>query len=121
MIKRYEARLEAPLPGMGVVAFVHVTMGRGSIRSMARFRELIVECAQIQACFSVIGGIDYVVKDYVVKVVARDLKKGVAGVCTRYTADPGRKRRMLGRDQVHARIAARAMSVARHHGRGSLI
>lgn len=69
LIKRYEARLNAPQLGIGVVAFIHVTVERGHIHNMARFRELVAELAQIQECFSVTGDIDYVLK-----VVARDLK-----------------------------------------------
>ncbi|MEJ2768422.1 Lrp/AsnC family transcriptional regulator [Mycetohabitans sp. B46] len=69
VIRRYKARFAAPQLGIGVVAFVHLTMERGAIRNMARFRELIAELAQIQECFSVIGDIDYVLK-----IVAWDLK-----------------------------------------------
>jgi DNA-binding Lrp family transcriptional regulator len=69
LIRRYEARLDAAALGFGVVAFIHVTMERGHIRDLSKFKGLVAELAQIQECFSVTGDIDYVLK-----VVARDLK-----------------------------------------------
>ncbi|CAG2145899.1 Lrp/AsnC family transcriptional regulator [Cupriavidus numazuensis] len=69
IIKRYEARLDAAALGLGVVAFIHVTMERGHIRDLSNFKSLVAELAQIQECFSVTGDIDYVLK-----VVAKDLK-----------------------------------------------
>ncbi|AOY97206.1 AsnC family transcriptional regulator [Cupriavidus sp. USMAA2-4] len=69
IIKRYETRLDSAALGFGVVAFIHVTMERGHIRDLSKFKGLVAELAQIQECFSVTGDIDYVLK-----VVARDLK-----------------------------------------------
>jgi Lrp/AsnC family leucine-responsive transcriptional regulator len=69
VIKRYETRLDAESLGFGVVAFIQVTMERGHIRDLLKFKELVMKLAQIQECFSVTGNIDYVLK-----VVARDLK-----------------------------------------------
>jgi len=69
IIKRYETRLSAEGLGFDVVAFIHVTMERGHIRDLAKFKELVAELPQIQECFSVTGEVDYVLK-----VVARDLK-----------------------------------------------
>ncbi|TAL53887.1 Lrp/AsnC family transcriptional regulator [Pandoraea sp.] len=69
VIKRYETRLDAASLGFGVVAFIHVTMERGYLRDMSKFQNLVAELPQIQECFSVTGDIDYVLK-----VVARDLK-----------------------------------------------
>jgi DNA-binding Lrp family transcriptional regulator len=54
---------------VGVVAFIHVTMERGHIREMPRFKQHIAELAHIQECYAVTGD-----SDYVLKVVARDLK-----------------------------------------------
>ena len=68
-IRRYEARVDPDALGFGVTAFVHVTMERGHIRDMSKFQKLVRDIAQIQECFSVTGDIDYVLK-----VVARDLK-----------------------------------------------
>jgi DNA-binding Lrp family transcriptional regulator len=69
VIKRYETRLDAESLGFGVVAFIQVTMERGHIRDLLKFKELVTKLPQIQECFSVTGDIDYVLK-----VVARDLK-----------------------------------------------
>ncbi len=44
-------------------------MERGHIRDLSKFQTLVAELAQIQECFSVTGDIDYVLK-----VVAEDLK-----------------------------------------------
>lgn len=68
-ITRYEARLDARQLGLGVTAFVHVTMERGHIREGVKFRELIAGMAQVLECHAVTGDFDYVLK-----VVARDLK-----------------------------------------------
>lgn len=69
VIKRYETRLAADRLGFDVTAFIHVSMERGHIRDLAKFKELVAELPQIQECFSVTGEVDYVLK-----VVARDLK-----------------------------------------------
>jgi DNA-binding Lrp family transcriptional regulator len=68
-IRRYEARLDAALLGLGVIAYVHVTMERGHIREVVKFRQLVSAMAQVQECYAVTGDFDYVLK-----VVARDLK-----------------------------------------------
>ncbi|MBU9320203.1 Lrp/AsnC family transcriptional regulator [Burkholderia gladioli] len=68
-VRRYESRLDAAMLGFGVTAFVQVKMERGHIRDLATFQKLVAEHTQIQECFSVTGDIDYVLK-----VVARDLK-----------------------------------------------
>ncbi|WP_027814801.1 Lrp/AsnC family transcriptional regulator [Paraburkholderia bannensis] len=69
VIKRYEARLDPQALGFGVVAFIQVTMERGHMRELVKFKELIATLPQVQECYSVTGDIDYVLK-----VVARDLK-----------------------------------------------
>ena len=69
LVKRYEARLDAPALGLGVTAFVHVTMERGHMREIAKFRGFVQSLAQVQECYAVTGDFDYVLK-----VVARDLK-----------------------------------------------
>lgn len=69
LITRYETRLDAPRLGLTVVAFVNVTMERGHIRELDTFKALVGDLAQIQECYAVTGD-----SDYVMKVVARDLK-----------------------------------------------
>jgi Lrp/AsnC family transcriptional regulator, leucine-responsive regulatory protein len=68
-VQRYEARLDATRLGLGVMAYVHVTMERGHFREVDKFRELVSHMAQVQECYAVTGDFDYVLK-----VVARDLK-----------------------------------------------
>jgi len=69
LIGGYEARLAAPALGLHVVAFVNVVMERGHIRELSKFKALVGDLAQIQECYAVTGD-----SDYVMKVVARDLK-----------------------------------------------
>ena len=69
VIKRYETRLDAQGLGLGVVAFIQVTMERGHVRDLAKFKGKVAELPEIQECFAVTGDIDYMLK-----VVARDLK-----------------------------------------------
>jgi Lrp/AsnC family transcriptional regulator, leucine-responsive regulatory protein len=69
VIRRYETRLDAESLGFGVVAFIQVTMERGHMRELVKFKELVAKLPQVQECYSVTGDIDYVLK-----VVARNLK-----------------------------------------------
>ncbi|HRD86021.1 MAG TPA: Lrp/AsnC family transcriptional regulator [Rubrivivax sp.] len=69
LITRYEARLDARRLGLQVTAFVAVTMERGHIRELSRFKALVGDLAQVQECYAVTGD-----SDYMLKVVARDLK-----------------------------------------------
>jgi DNA-binding Lrp family transcriptional regulator len=69
VIAGYETRLVPQRLGLAVVAFVNVTMERGHVRELARFKTLVGDLAQIQECYAVTGD-----SDYVMKVVARDLK-----------------------------------------------
>jgi DNA-binding Lrp family transcriptional regulator len=68
-VTRYEARLDPRRLGLGVMAFVHVTMERGHMREVVKFREGIASMGQVLECHAVTGDFDYVLK-----VVARDLK-----------------------------------------------
>jgi Lrp/AsnC family transcriptional regulator, leucine-responsive regulatory protein len=69
LIRRYEARLDASQLGLSVLAFVHVTMEAGHIHQLQDFRQRIADLAAIQECHAVSGDFDYVLK-----VVAPDLK-----------------------------------------------
>ena len=63
------ARLDPTALGLNVVAFIHVAMEKGHIRDLRKFTDIVVGLPQILECYSVTGDFDYVVK-----VVARDLK-----------------------------------------------
>lgn len=65
----YETRLNADRLGLNVVAFIHVAMEKGHIRDLTKFTTLIAELPEVLECYSVTGDFDYVIK-----VIARDLK-----------------------------------------------
>lgn len=69
LIARYETRLSPAALGLHVVAFIHVAMEKGHIRELPKFRDLIADFPQVLECYSVTGDFDYVLK-----VIARDLK-----------------------------------------------
>ncbi len=105
IIKRYEARLDSTALGFGVTAFIHVTMERGHIRDLSKFKGLVAELAQIQECFSVTGDIDYVLKVVAKRSeVAVGLPAGHADAHSR--RERGQVQRLPGRDQMHQRDAA---------------
>ncbi|GAC1354318.1 MAG: Lrp/AsnC family transcriptional regulator [Variovorax sp.] len=68
-IARYETRLNAARLGLSVVAFIHVAMEKGHIRDLPKFTDVIVDLPEILECYSVTGDFDYVIK-----VIAHDLK-----------------------------------------------
>ena len=68
-ITGYAARLNAASLHLGVTAFIEVTMEKGHIRDLKKFTDVVVDIPQIMECYSVTGDFDYVLK-----VVARDLK-----------------------------------------------
>jgi DNA-binding Lrp family transcriptional regulator len=65
----YEARLNAARLGYGVVAFINVTMEKGHIRDLPKFKTLVTGLPEILDCYAVTGDFDYVLK-----VIARDLQ-----------------------------------------------
>ena len=69
VIARYEARLVPARLGLSVVAFIHVAMEKGHLRELPRFQDLIADIPEVLECYSVTGDFDYVIK-----VIARDLK-----------------------------------------------
>ena len=52
-----------------MVAFIHVSMEKGHIRDLKKFTDVVVDMPEVMECYSVTGDFDYVIK-----VVARDLK-----------------------------------------------
>jgi DNA-binding Lrp family transcriptional regulator len=68
-VVRYEARLNAVKLGLGVVAFIDVAMEKGHIRDLSRFTDAVAALPEVLECYSVTGDFDYVLK-----VVAQDLK-----------------------------------------------
>ena len=68
-IAGYQTRLNPARLGLGVVAFIHVSMEKGHIRDLNKFIAMVVDLPQILECYSVTGDFDYVIK-----VIAQDLK-----------------------------------------------
>ncbi|MEZ5664255.1 MAG: Lrp/AsnC family transcriptional regulator [Burkholderiaceae bacterium] len=68
-IQRYEARLDARKLGLGVTAFVHVSMERGQHKEVLKFQRTVARMPEVLECHAVTGDFDYVCK-----VIARDLK-----------------------------------------------
>jgi Lrp/AsnC family transcriptional regulator, leucine-responsive regulatory protein len=68
-IRGYEARLDPDRLGLGVTAFVHISMERGQHKEVQKFQRTIGKMAQVLECYAVTGDFDYICK-----VVARDLK-----------------------------------------------
>lgn len=69
VIAAYETRLSAARLGFGVTAFIHVTMDKGHIRDLPKFKSVVAGLPEIQECYAVTGDFDYMLK-----VVARDLQ-----------------------------------------------
>jgi len=69
VIAAYETRLNAARLGFGVTAFIHVTMDKGHIRDLPKFKSVVAGLPEIQECYAVTGDFDYMLK-----VVARDLQ-----------------------------------------------
>ena len=69
VIARYETRLDPARLGLSVIAFIHVAMEKGHIRDLKKFTDVVVDLPEILECYSVTGDFDYVIK-----VIARDLK-----------------------------------------------
>ena len=68
VIRRYEARLDADRLGLGVTAFVHISMERGQHKEVLKFQRTVGKMPQVLECYAVTGDFDYVLK-----VIARDL------------------------------------------------
>ena len=67
-VSRYETRLDAARLGLNVIAFIHVSMERGHIRELPKFKDVISDLPEVLECYSVTGDFDYVLK-----VITRDL------------------------------------------------
>lgn len=67
-VARYETRLNPARIGLTVTAFIHVSMERGHVRELEKFKRLLANLPEVQECYVVTGDFDYVLK-----VIARDL------------------------------------------------
>jgi Lrp/AsnC family leucine-responsive transcriptional regulator len=101
-VRRYEARLDAARLGLGVTAFVHVTMERGHMRDVEKFRAAIVRTPEVLECHAVTGDFDYVLK-----VVTPDLKALSAFLLSSLARLPGVNavRSSVSLDEVKSTLA----------------
>jgi Lrp/AsnC family leucine-responsive transcriptional regulator len=68
VIDRYAALLDPLVVGLGVVAFVHVTLDRHDPMLGEAFEQAVSDIAEVLECFAVTGE-----ADYVLRVVSHDL------------------------------------------------
>lgn len=68
VIDHYAAMLEPSVVGLGVLAFIHVTLDRHNTSSGASFEQAVSDLPEVLECFSVTGE-----ADYVLRVVSHDL------------------------------------------------
>lgn len=83
-IAGYAARLDAVRLNLGVIAFIDVAMEKGHIRDLKKFTDVVVDLPEVLECYSVTGDFDYVLK-----VVARDLKSLSAFLMEKLMRLPG--------------------------------
>src|SRR5262245_38728459 len=69
VIAGYEARLDPARLGLSVKAFIHVTLERGHIRDLPKFKSSLASLPEILECYAVTGDFDYMLK-----VIAHDLQ-----------------------------------------------
>jgi Lrp/AsnC family leucine-responsive transcriptional regulator len=69
LIRRYVGEIDPEKLGYSVIAFVNVTVANGPYKQPRKFQQAIAGIDEIQECHTVTGE-----ADYVLKVVATDLK-----------------------------------------------
>ena len=68
-IKRYAAVLDTEAVGLGVTAYVHISLERHDEATADRFEAMVRDMPEVTECYPVTGD-----DDYLLKVVASDLK-----------------------------------------------
>ena len=69
VIDRYVTLLNAKQVGLGLTAFVHVSLEDHHPNTLREFDRLIHECAEVQECFAMSGQ-----DDYLLRVVSPDIE-----------------------------------------------
>ncbi len=69
-IQRYVAQLDPQRLGMGLLAFVEVSLDKTSPLAFERFREIVADLPEVQECHMVAGGFDYLLKVRVTDMLA---------------------------------------------------
>ena len=62
VITGYAALLDGPAVGLGLVAFIEVSLERISAETFEHFREAVRRIPEIEECHMVAGGFDYLLK-----------------------------------------------------------
>jgi Lrp/AsnC family leucine-responsive transcriptional regulator len=61
-IKRYVAQLDPHKLGLGMLAFVEVSLDKTNPDAFERFRDAVAAMSEVQECHMVAGGFDYLLK-----------------------------------------------------------
>jgi Lrp/AsnC family transcriptional regulator, leucine-responsive regulatory protein len=69
-IQRYVAQLDPQKLGMGLLAFVEVSLDKTNPAAFDRFREAVAGMSEVQECHMVAGGFDYLLKARVTDMAA---------------------------------------------------
>jgi Lrp/AsnC family leucine-responsive transcriptional regulator len=69
-IERYVAQLNPQKLGMGLLAFVEISLDRTNPVAFAEFRKNVADMASVQECHMVAGGFDYLLKVRVADMAA---------------------------------------------------
>lgn len=69
-IQRYVAQLDPQKLGMGLLAFIEVSLDKTNPNAFDRFRETVADMPEVQECHMVAGGFDYLLKVRVTDMAA---------------------------------------------------
>jgi Lrp/AsnC family transcriptional regulator, leucine-responsive regulatory protein len=69
-IQRYVAQLDPQKLGMGLLAFIEVSLDKTNPSAFDRFRETVADMPEVQECHMVAGGFDYLLKVRVTDMAA---------------------------------------------------
>lgn len=69
-IQRYVAHLSPRKLGIGLLAFVEVSLDKTNPAAFERFRDTVADMPEVQECHMVAGGFDYLLKVRVVDMTA---------------------------------------------------
>ncbi len=83
-IRRYTAIVEPEKVGKGIIAFVSLTVKQHSVESIKEFKANIVDLPEVLSCYRIAGD-----KDYLLKIVCKDIKSFEAFSTERLAAVPG--------------------------------
>lgn len=71
-IKSYHAEIDQQKLGIGIIAFMQISLERQKKNSMANFMEQLNEIDEVMECFQVTGQYDYILKLYIADIPSFD-------------------------------------------------